>query len=145
MRPPIATHKELPLRNFLKCPKCNRLLTGSASKGRNNNYKVYYHCTSSCGVRFRAADVNNAFVEEFMQYVPKKGYDELLVETITDCYTNQTRSVREERKDLIAEINLQTKRIDNSREQFLYDELDAAEFRKIKEECNERITRTKAL
>ncbi|MEO7978051.1 zinc ribbon domain-containing protein [Flavobacterium sp.] len=41
----------LPLRGYLLCPECGKLLTGSPSKGRNQYYR-YYHCASSCGVRF---------------------------------------------------------------------------------------------
>ncbi len=140
---PIATPKDLPLRNFLKCPKCTRMLTGSASKGRTT-YRVYYHCRSNCGVRFPSELVNNAFLEELTQFMPRSGYSELFVETVTDCYNNQTKSIREERKDLIQQINEHTTRIDKARELLLLDELEAGEFRKIKEEDNEKITRLEA-
>jgi site-specific DNA recombinase len=140
---PIATPDELQLRNFLKCPKCHRMLTGSASKGKTT-YRVYYHCRSSCGVRYPAELVNNAFLEELTQIMPRKGYSELFVETVTDCYNNQTRSVREERKDLIHQINELTLRTDKARDLLLLDEIEAGEFRRIKEECNEKITRLEA-
>lgn len=35
----IVSQDSLPLRGFLTCPKCNRMLTGSASKGK---YSLYY-------------------------------------------------------------------------------------------------------
>jgi len=41
----------LPLRNFLKCNKCHRMLTGSSSKGKTRHY-YYYHCDYTCGVRY---------------------------------------------------------------------------------------------
>jgi len=140
---PIATPKDLPLRNFIKCPKCTRMLTGSASKGRNT-YRVYYHCTSKCGVRYRAEEVNNAFVDELMELLPRKGYADLFVESVTDCYNNQTRSLREERKDLTVQITEMNKRIDNARELLLNNDLDPADFRQIKTECSEKITRIEA-
>ncbi|WP_369678700.1 zinc ribbon domain-containing protein [Parapedobacter indicus] len=68
----IATPEELPLRNFIKCNKCTRMLTGSASKGRKR-YSIYYHCRSSCGVRHRAEDINNAFMDELIKFVPVPG------------------------------------------------------------------------
>src|SRR5699024_11671440 len=42
-RTKIDTAGEFPMRGFLLCPQCNRLLTGSKSKGRNRYY-AYYHC-----------------------------------------------------------------------------------------------------
>ena len=39
-----------------------KMLTGSASKGKTT-YRVY-HCRASCGVRYRAEDVNGAFIGE---------------------------------------------------------------------------------
>src|SRR5690606_30114532 len=51
VKPKIVAMDNLPLRGFLKCPKCDRMLTGSASKGKMGNYYYYYHCTSACGVR----------------------------------------------------------------------------------------------
>ena len=44
--------KEFPLRGFLKCRKCDRNLTASASKGNGGKY-YYYHCTCGCNERFR--------------------------------------------------------------------------------------------
>ena len=60
-----AADDRFPLRGLIICPDsdCNRLLTASASRGRNQYYE-YYHCISACGTRFPAADVNDAFVKE---------------------------------------------------------------------------------
>ena len=45
-RAKVGSMDELQLRGYLICPKCGKLLTGSASKGRNRRY-YYYHCISS--------------------------------------------------------------------------------------------------
>ncbi len=140
---PIATPKDLPLRNFLKCPKCPRTLTGSASKVRTT-HRVYYHCHSSCGVRFRAEEVNNAFLDELTLFLPRNGYSELFVETIADSYQNQTRALVDERKDFITQINQLTGKIDNARQLLLNNDIEAADYRLIKEQCNEKITRLEA-
>jgi hypothetical protein len=44
----IVSQDNLPSREFLTCPKCIRILAGSASKGKYNLY-YYYHCVSSFG------------------------------------------------------------------------------------------------
>ena len=35
-KPKIVSNDHLPLRGFVVCPKCNRMLTGSASRGKYN-------------------------------------------------------------------------------------------------------------
>ena len=141
---PISTPEDLPLRGFLKCPKCpTRMLTGSASKGKKNHV-IYYHCTSACGIRFNAKQANEAFAQELMMYIPRNGYDELFVNVVTDCYNNQNRSVKEERKDFIQEINTLTKRMENARNLMLDNDIEAVDYRAIKEECNEKIARLEA-
>lgn len=140
---PIATPDELILRNFLKCPRCHRMLTGSASKGRTT-YRVYYHCRSKCGARFRTEEVNSAFLEQLMQFIPRNGYSEIFVQTVTDAYNNQTKELRDDRKELITAINQQTKRMENARELMLNNDITSADYRIIKEQCNEKITRLEA-
>ena len=68
-RTKVIVDDMLPLRGFLICPKCGRMLTGSASKGCKKNYYHYYHCSSSCGVRYNASKVNVDIVEEIKKYV----------------------------------------------------------------------------
>ncbi|WP_317048216.1 recombinase family protein [Pedobacter nyackensis] len=46
----IICLEKLPLRNFIKCNRCNRMLSGSSSKGKYQHY-YYYHCSSTCGLR----------------------------------------------------------------------------------------------
>lgn len=139
----IATPKDLPLRGFLKCPKCTRMLTGSASRGRSR-YNVYYHCTSKCGIRYRADQVNGAFLEELTMFLPRPGYAELFVETITDAYNNVTQAIKDERRELNKQISDHNKQIDKARNLLLLDEIEAKEFRRIKDECNEKINRLEA-
>ena len=57
---------DFPLRQFLKCPKCNHKLTGSWSKGRSRKYP-YYHCTKK-GCRFKPIRKEKA-EELFTQYL----------------------------------------------------------------------------
>lgn len=59
----VMAADSLPLRGFLICPKCGKLLSGSASKGRNKYY-AYYHCFGDCTHRFRADRVNLIFEKE---------------------------------------------------------------------------------
>jgi site-specific DNA recombinase len=136
----IATPNELVLRGFLKCPKCDRALTGSSSKGRTTR-TTYYHCTSACKTRFRADKVNSAFSRDLLDYLPKNGYAEIFAQTIADAYQNQMCSVLDERKNFIQQINQQNKKIERARELLLDNCLDATDFRTVKSECNTIIER----
>ena len=49
-RPRGIVDEHLPLRGFLICPECGKILTGSGSRGRSKRY-YYYHCTAECGFR----------------------------------------------------------------------------------------------
>src|SRR3546814_16885293 len=64
----------LPLHGFLRCPKCTRMLSGSASKGCGGYY-YYYHCSASCRVRFRAVDVNGLFEKEIGHFTVREGLE----------------------------------------------------------------------
>lgn len=55
-----SNHEELQLRGFLRCTKCGKNLTGSASKGHGGKY-YYYHCKGGCKERHRADLVNEQF------------------------------------------------------------------------------------
>ncbi len=62
-----ARREELPLRGFLVCPNCRRLLTGSASKSRNKQLHLYYHCQKkyNCDHRVRASLIHDK-LEEYL-------------------------------------------------------------------------------
>jgi site-specific DNA recombinase len=67
----VVSNESLPLRGSLICPDCGKLLTGSASKGRNKYY-TYYHCFDGCKFRLGAETVNKQFVNELNKYIPCK-------------------------------------------------------------------------
>ncbi len=68
-RTKLTVDEALPLRGYLICPKCGKMLTGSASKGCKQKYYHYYHCSSSCGVRYNASKANEEIVYEIRKYV----------------------------------------------------------------------------
>lgn len=81
------SNEMFPLRGFLGCPKCSRMLTASASKGRNGRYH-YYHCVASCGCRYPAELVNDAFVSELQKFTPKKATAEIFRQLVTDEFSD---------------------------------------------------------
>lgn len=74
-RKPYKGHTKddsLPLVGILYCPKCNKLMTGSASKGNGGHYH-YYHCQRKygCNNNIRADRANTTFVGFLKGFEPK--------------------------------------------------------------------------
>ncbi|QNL50330.1 recombinase family protein [Olivibacter sp. SDN3] len=146
---PIATKvvskDMLPLRGFLQCPNCSRMLTGSASKGRHRHY-YYYHCSSSaCGCRFKAEEVNGYFERELLKFklMPETG--ELFKMVVLDEYRSSNREELDERAALFKKIEEQEAILSNARKKLMKDEIDGNDFKIIKMECNEELKKQEAL
>lgn len=134
----ISADERFPLRGYLKCTKCNRMLTASASKGRSIYYG-YYHCTSSCGVRFKSENANAFFLQELVKWKPHPGMTALHIEILKDMYTQQRQQRGNELREIKNEISRLTNRQYKARELLLIDQLDAEDFRSIKKECETAI------
>jgi site-specific DNA recombinase len=134
---------QLPLRGYLLCSRCNRVLTGSASKGRKQHY-YYYHCSSKCGCRYKAEEVNDIFLSEIKRYAPKVGLEAVCKEIILDVYQQEYEVKGDGRKELIVRIDELTARQKNARELLLKGDLDGVEYREIKSECETKINALEA-
>ena len=139
----IMSQEELPLRGFLLCTKCTRVLTGSASKGRKNYY-YYYHCSSACGCRFKAEEVNSAFINELKKYQPKPGMGELCAEVIKELYNREFSSKGDGRNEILKSIAEFNAKLSRARELLLNGDLDGSDFRFMKTECESKINRLEA-
>ncbi|HEY8660758.1 MAG TPA: recombinase family protein [Hanamia sp.] len=128
----------LPLRGFLNCSKCTRTLSGSASKGRTQYYH-YYHCSSTCGYRQKAEDVNETFVSGLKEYVLNPDAAELFKRVIMDAYSNSTQYGRESRKQYIDQITVLNNRLTKARELLLNSDIDAIDYKVIKSETELKI------
>lgn len=133
----VAVREEFPLRNFLTCPKCGKTITASASKGRTAYYN-YYHCTSSCGWRYKAEFVHDSFIQELRKYKPHPAMIELYKQVILDAYASQSNGAKNEKKLLLQEIGEQNSRLAKARELLLAETIDAGDYRAIKTECERK-------
>ncbi len=137
-RTKMVADDQLPLRGFLKCPKCERVLTGSASKGRNGYYH-YYHCVSACGWRIKAPIANERFVEELKMLVPDPSMADLFKEFVLHEFKTATKYEKDEFKTTMEEIEELTKRLNNARNKVFADQLDPADFKIMKLDCESAI------
>ncbi len=129
----------MPLRGFLICPECGRILTGSASKGRYDYY-YYYHCISSCGCRFKTGNANDLFVRELRKYVPRPGMSILYGTTLKEAFYEKTKGQQGERNQLLLEIDGLNTRLKNAREMLADQKLDPEDYRELKLDCTNKIT-----
>lgn len=81
-----------------------------------------------------------AFALELLSYLPRKGYEEIFVETIADAYQNQVGSILDERKSYSKQIQDLNRKIEKARDLLLDNDIDAVDFRAIKNECNGKIS-----
>jgi site-specific DNA recombinase len=135
----ITVDENMPLRGFLICPKCGRMLTGSASTGRNNRY-YYYHCISLCGCRFKTENANSLFVRELRKYVPQPGMDTLYIVTLKETYSSKTSGHLGERRQILSQIDDLNIRLKNARELIADGKIDDEDYRELKKDCTLKIT-----
>jgi site-specific DNA recombinase len=134
----------LPLRGFLECPDCHRMLTGSASKGRHGNYFHYYHCSSGCKCRFKAGTVNDYFESHLINFQLAPGIGEHFKQIVMDVFQSENRFGLDERRTVADQIEAQERMLSNARKRVMTEEIDAADFKAIKTECTEELRKLEA-
>ena len=139
----FVSQVNLPLRGYLSCPKCNRMLTGSASKGQYGLY-YYYHCVSSCGCRYRANHVNDTFVKELKKFKPHSSVIELYKIIICNAYKKLSAQQQNGSKQLVEEMNKINERLNKARQLLLSEDIDTIDYRSIKSECEDKLMRLEA-
>ncbi len=94
--PKIRNHPDFPLRNFLRCPKCNTKLTGGWSKGRLGKKYAYYRCRhSKCSVNINKHDLETSFYGYLKAFHPKKEILDLFEEVVLDVWkTKQSEEIK---------------------------------------------------
>lgn len=138
-KPKVVANATLPLRGFLICPNCNRILTGSASKGRTLYYS-YYHCSGGCPSRFKAEEVNDQFVDELRKYVPNAAAVETFKKCVSVAYKDQSKIQQDDKKQLLTQLKEQQDRLAKARELLLTGDIDPADYKIIKTENERKIT-----
>ena len=106
---------EFAFRRFVLCPKCERPLLGSASKGRNGKYYPAYHC-SNHGHYFRVSkDELEHRVDEFVKQfiVPQERIDDImgLIEAEYKKRAQEAQAEQEKLEQRIASLNAEASSI----------------------------------
>jgi len=139
----VVSNASLPLRGFLICPKCGKLLTGSASKG-HTKYYAYYHCFDGCATRFRADVINGRLVEDLRKYIPRQEMSEIYKIKLSESWYTKTNLLEDDRKSLLRQIKEQEARISYIRELLSTQQLDPIDFREMKTEYTGKLEKLEA-
>lgn len=110
----VVTPKQLPLRGFLVCPNCGRMLTGSPSKGRTQYY-YYYHCSTKCGWRHKSEVVNDAFMNQITEFMVRPGMTEIIRLSFIEKFYEDVSQKKDGRKEIVMQINQLTDRMSAAR------------------------------
>ncbi|GEP93213.1 recombinase RecB [Chitinophaga terrae (ex Kim and Jung 2007)] len=139
-RTKMVVDSKLPLRGFLVCPRCGRVLTGSASKGKYKHYH-YYHCITSCGCRFPAERANQLFSKELRKFVPQSPFRDIFRPALEYYFKAQTKSINDERDSLLSQIDTYTDLIREARKCLFQHKITDEDFRQSKEEYEKAISK----
>ncbi|AXP79801.1 Putative DNA-invertase from lambdoid prophage Rac [Mariniflexile rhizosphaerae] len=135
-RTKIQTKEDFPLRGFLKCPNCNKLLTASKSKGRNKYY-AYYHCKGSCNYRIRTEVMNAALLEELKKYVPKDPMKNVFKTVLIETYFEMTKEMHQQKKQVSKEISHYQERLSYAKELLITKKIEPTEYSEMKLEYSQ--------
>ncbi len=117
------------------------MLTGSGSKSCRKKIYHYYHCTSSCGVRYGANKLNTNIVEEIKKYIRPLPELQLYKDVVVCVFNAKTRLERNDIKQLNAQLDEVTRRLSKARELLLTEDIDVQDYRIIKAESESKINR----
>lgn len=102
---------EFPLRGFLRCAECGRLITSSYSTGRHGGKFAYYRCqnhkqTCICGGKsMKKEEVENLFKEKLEKLKPQRAILNLAEEILRDVWKDKMKNSKGRKQELEKEIN----------------------------------------
>lgn len=139
-RTALGGRTEFVLRGYLICPRCGRLLTSSASRGRSQVY-YYYHCNAKCGARFKSETVNALFSKELKKYVPKPGMVEVYAEIINQSYKLISTEQDVLLKEWTSKLDLLNSYLQKARHKFMTDQISRHEYNEFKIDTEKEVQR----
>lgn len=136
-------NQNFPLRGHLICPRCNKTLTASNSRGKLGNLYAYYHCTKGCKERHRAELVNDAFLKLLKIIKTSPNNLNLFSKIVNEKLKNNNQNDKVESLTINKEIDKLKQRIINAKSIMLDGEISVKEYKEIRIEIEEKIsTRT---
>ena len=124
-------NEEYPMRGYMVCPRCNKNLTGSSSKGNGGTY-YYYHCTKGCNERYKNTYLHNSFIKWLSQISFKPEIGALYLSVMEDVFKTNEGDRNSEIKKLEAEYKKQVDFMDLAAEKLVIGDLDKEAYNRMK-------------
>jgi site-specific DNA recombinase len=128
---------ELPLRGHLLCPVCNRVLTGSGSKG-NGGIFHYYHCQANtgCKTRFQANKANSAFEELLKTFQFDKETVRQYRNILDEVFRKNDNERSAEKAKLQRDIENVERRLQSLKTKFIDDLISPTDYKNWKQDLD---------
>lgn len=139
----VVSNSTLPLRGFLTCPTCGKILTGSASKGHTKHYS-YYHCSLGCKFRQRADDLNQQFIYELRKYIPRPELAELYKVVLKQSWSSQNDHLVNEKRQLQKQMTDLENKLIYIRELLSSKLIEPEDYREMKSDYKAKIEKLQA-
>jgi len=138
-KPKVTFPDQLPLRGFLLCPLCHKVLTGSGSKGNSKRY-FYYHCSGKCPFRIRADYANNKFQSQLEKLVARPPYVHLYHLIVADIHKEMEKKQSFNQVRISKDIENAMARTIRAKDLLHRGDIDYDDYIVIKESCNNRVS-----
>ena len=124
--------EDLPLKGHLRCHKCGRVMTGSASKGCKKHYH-YYHCQRLYGCKnsIPADEANAAFEKYINRFQVCHEVLTLYYSVLKDKFKTNDTDRAQERKQVANSLQVVSDTIKGLDEKFLKGELPSERYNRL--------------
>lgn len=127
-----------PFRGILICPECQRILTGSQSKGKKQYY-AYYHCRDGCRFRMRTNIIDQQFDLFLQSLIVPEIIIHLFQIVLKSSTDSKWKDYSKQQERITQNIKYLFNRIVKAKELFLKGEIEFEDFEIIKADCEAKI------
>lgn len=135
--------ENLPLRQHLICPNCNRKMTGSASKGNGGKY-YYYHCQRGCNARFRADLMHMDFNLYLSQIKIDENISKLYLAILEDVFSQNSENNSKELNKIEKELEVQKQNLRKIDDKFINGEIEQETHKRLVDSIRDKMSNLEA-
>ncbi len=129
-----SADKMFPLRGFLRCPICNKCLTGSGSTGKRKKIYYYYHCQTSRHTRIPIEQIHLQFSSFIAKLTPNNYFKDIYQSVVLDVLNENLIGLSTKQDKLVVKIEMLNYKIEKSRSLLLSSSIDIEDYRIMKKE-----------
>jgi site-specific DNA recombinase len=129
-----TSREEFPLRGFLRCPRCGKMLTGSSGLSKTKRKYFYYHCTQGCKEIQSVNKVHEAFDILLQDIVGRSSTIQLYRDQLKTFFVDNKSDRAGKLKAIEADLTKNKERINKASRMMLDGEIDSSDFKSIKQQ-----------